>query len=57
MLLNSKNQNDILQSFELEFEYENKPINRFHIPSEQIDKSSLLKNLEKEISEIKDCEL
>ena len=57
MLLNPKNQNDILQSFELEFEYENKPINRFHIPSEQIDKSSLLKNLEKEISEIKDCEL
>jgi len=57
MLLNPKNQNDILQSFELEFEYENKPINRFHIPLEQVDKSSLLKNLEKEISEIKDCEL
>ena len=57
MLLNSKNQNDILQSFELEFEYENKPINRFRIPLEQVDKSSLLKNLEKEISEIKDCEL
>ena len=57
MLLNPKNQNDILQSFELEFEYENKPINRFHTPSEQVDKSSLLKNLEKEISEIKDCEL
>lgn len=57
MLLNSKNQNDILQSFELEFEYENKPINRFQRPSEEVDKSILLKKLEKEISEIKDCEL
>ena len=57
MLLNSKNQNDILQSFELEFEYENKPINRIQKPLEQLDKSSLLKKLEKEINEIKECEL
>ena len=57
MLLNSKNQNDILQSFELEFEYENRPINRIQRPSEEVDKSTLLKKLEKEISEIKDCEL
>ena len=45
MLLNSKNQNDILQSFELEFEYENKPINRIQKPLEQLDKSVLLKKL------------
>ncbi len=57
MLLNSKNQNDILQSFELEFEYENKPINRIKKPLEQLDKSVLLKKLEKEINEIKECEL
>ena len=57
MLLNSKNQNDILQSFELEFEYENKPINRIKKPLEQVDKSVLLKKLEKEINEIKDCDL
>ena len=57
MLLNSKNQNDILQSFELEFEYENKPINRIQKPLEQLDKSVLLKKLEKEINEIKECEL
>ena len=57
MLLNSKNQNDILQSFELEFEYENKPINRIKKPLEQSDKSVLLKKLEKEINEIKECEL
>ena len=57
MLLNSKNQNDILQSFELEFEYENKPINRIKKPLEQLDKSGLLKKLEKEINEIKECEL
>ena len=57
MLLNPKNQNDILQSFELEFEYENKPINRIKKPLEQLDKSGLLKKLEKEINEIKECEL
>ena len=57
MLLNSKNQNDILQSFELEFEYENKPIIRIRRPLEQLDKSVLLKKLEKEINEIKECEL
>ena len=57
MLLNPKNQNDILQSFELEFEYENKPINRIKKPLEQLDKSVLLKKLEKEINEIKECEL
>ena len=57
MLLNSKNQNDILQSFELEFEYENKPIIRIRKPLEQLDKSVLLKKLEKEINEIKECEL
>ena len=57
MLLNSKNQNDILQSLELEFEYENKPINRIKKPLEQLDKSVLLKKLEKEINEIKECEL
>ena len=57
MLLNSKNQNDILQSFELEFEYENKPINRIKKPLEQLDKSVLLKKLENEINEIKECEL
>ena len=57
MLLNSKNQNDILKSFELEFEYENKPINRIKKPLEQLDKSVLLKKLEKEINEIKECEL
>lgn len=57
MLLNSKNQNDILQSFELEFEYENKPINRIQKPLEQLDKSVLLKKLENEINEIKECEL
>tara|TARA_Y100000813_G_scaffold88873_1_gene63088 strand:+ start:2270 stop:2959 length:690 start_codon:yes stop_codon:yes gene_type:complete len=57
MLLNSKNQNDILQSFELEFEYENKPIIRIRKPVEQLDKSVLLKKLEKEINEIKECEL
>jgi len=57
MPLNSKNQNDILQSFDLEFEYENKPINRIKKPLEQVDKSVLLKKLEKEINEIKDCDL
>ena len=57
MPLNSKNQNDILQSFDLEFEYENKPINRIKKPLEQLDKSVLLKKLEKEINEIKECEL
>ena len=57
MLLNSKNQNDILQSFELEFEYENKPIYRIKKPLEQLNKSVLLKKLEKEINEIKECEL
>ena len=46
-----------MQSFELEFEYENKPINRIKKPLEQLDKSVLLKKLEKEINEIKECEL
>ena len=41
----------------MEFEYENKPINRIKKPLEQSDKSVLLKKLEKEINEIKECEL
>ena len=54
---NNNNSEDIMDLFEIDFVYENKPIKRaFDEPSIE-DKQSLLENLKKKISEISDCEL
>ena len=57
MTLISKNQNDILEAFELDDFYENKPINRLKKAEIKENKFENLQNLKKLIENIKDCKL
>ncbi len=62
MILKDKNQNDIvidelLNSFDIEYIFDDKPINRFKTKPELEDKSTLLLELKKEIENIENCEL
>ena len=57
MTINDKFQNDIMDIFELDLTYENKPINRI-VAKPQVEKKNVrLQNLEKEINNIKNCKL
>ena len=57
MTINDKFQNDIMDIFELDLTYENKPINRV-VSKPQVEKKNIrLQNLEKEINNIKNCKL
>ena len=61
MTLEEKNQNDILDEFndpnDIEFIFNDKPINRFKTKPEVEDKISLLAKLKNELQNIKNCEL
>ena len=62
MTLEDKNQNDILNNEfidrnDIEFTFNDKPINRFKTKPALEDKVSLLANLKKDIQNIKNCEL
>ena len=62
MTLKEKNQNDILNSelinsYDIEYFFNNKPINRLKNKLKIYDKSILLDNLRSEIEKIEDCEL
>ena len=62
MTSGGKNQNDIVKnelinSFEIEYIFNKKPINRLQSALETEDKSLLLSNLKKKISNITDCKL
>ncbi len=62
MTLKEKNQNDILNSelinsYDIEYFFNNKPINRLKNKLKIYDKSILLDNLRNEIEKIEDCEL
>ena len=57
MTIDDKFQNDIMDVFELDLKYENKPINRV-VAKPQVEKKNIrLQNLEKEINNIKNCKL
>ena len=57
MTIVEKFQNDIMDIFELDLTYENKPINRV-VAKPQVEKKNIrLQNLEKEINNIKNCKL
>ena len=62
MILNDKNQNDILNSelinsYDIEYVFNNKPINRIKTKPKVENKSKLLENLKEKISNIENCEL
>ena len=62
MILNDKNQNDILNSelinsYDIEYVFNNKPINRIKTKPKVQNKSKLLENLKEKISNIDNCEL
>ena len=62
MEIEDKNQNnnkfeDIMDLFEIDYVYENKPIKRTFNETNLVDKQSLLENLKKKILNISDCEL
>ena len=62
MILDDKNQNDILNSelinsYDIEYVFNNKPINRIKTKPEVENKSKLLENLKEKISNIDNCEL
>ncbi len=61
MTLEEKNQNDILDEFnnpnDIEFIFNDKPINRFKTKPEVEDKISLLTKLKNDLQNIKNCEL
>ena len=62
MTLEDKNQNDIVDSdainpMDIEYVFNNKPINRFKVKPKLEDKSTLLSKLKKEIENIDNCEL
>ncbi len=61
MTLEEKNQNDILDEFndtnDIEFIFNDKPINRFKTKPEVEDKISLLTKLKNNLQNIKNCEL
>ena len=52
MTLNTKNQNDILEAFEIDEIYENKAVNRIKIKPKVEDKIKLLDKLKKKIEKI-----
>ena len=62
MTLNYKNQNDIIiseliDSYNIEYIFENKPINRIKTKASKEDKNKLLGSLKKKIENIENCEL
>ena len=62
MILDHKNQNDILNSelinsYDIEYVFNNKPINRIKTKPKVENKSKLLENLKEKISNIDNCEL
>ena len=62
MILDDKNQNDILNSelinsYDIEYVFNNKPINRIKTTPKVENKSKLLENLKEKISNIDNCEL
>ena len=62
MILDDKNQNDILNSelinsYDIEYVFSNKPINRIKTKPKVENKSKLLENLKEKISNIDNCEL
>ena len=62
MILDDKNQNDILNSelinsYDIEYVFNNKPINRIKTNPKVENKSKLLENLKEKISNIDNCEL
>ena len=62
MEIDHKNQNnnnfeDVMDIFEIDYVYENKPIKRTFDQPNLEDKQSLLENLKKKIFEVSDCEL
>ena len=54
---NNNNFEDIMDLFEIDYVYENKPIKRTFDKSNLENKQSLLENLKKKILDISDCEL
>ena len=62
MILDHKNQNDILNSeltnsYDIEYVFNDKPINRIKTKPKSENKSKLLENLKEKISNIENCEL
>ena len=57
MTFKYKNQNDILDAFEVEYLYENKPVSRILTKPKVEGKSEQLKNLKDKISKIENCSL
>ena len=57
MTFKYKNQNDILDAFEVEYLYENKPVSRILTKPKVEGKSEQLKNLKDKISKIENCNL
>ena len=62
MILDDKNQNDILNSelinsYDIEYVFNDKPLNRTITKPRVEDKSDLLNNLKEKISKIENCEL
>ena len=54
---NNNNFEDVLDLFEIDYTYENKPIKRTFDEPNLVNKQSLLENLKKKILDISDCEL
>ena len=57
MTIDQKFQNDIMDNFEIDFTYKNKPINRIVAKPQVENKNTRLQNLKKQISNIKNCKL
>ena len=57
MILYNKNQNDIIEAYELDMVFENKPINRLTTKLKVEDKYSQLNILREKIQNLKNCEL
>ena len=57
MTIDNKFQNDIMDIFELDYTYENEPINRVVAKPQVENKNIRLKKLEKEIDNIENCQL
>ena len=51
MIINDKNQNDIFDEMEINYVFSNNPINRIHKIDEQENKTQLLVDLEKKITD------
>ena len=57
MTIDNKFQNDIMDIFEIDYTYENEPINRVVAKPQVENKNIRLKKLEKEIDNIENCQL